>query len=115
MAEYATLFRPTVLRLIQLAQAQLLAAGRIEVFRREPARERLLARGPFAVEHGEPGIVAVAPLGDDVLPERALVGEPVAQRGVARGRIERIAFPLVPPIAERIERIAGEEVLRLGA
>src|SRR4029077_19596452 len=54
-------------------------------------------------------------LGDDVLAERALVDEAVAQRCTPRGRVQCVAFPFVAPIAKRLERIAGEQILRFGA
>src|SRR5581483_11855941 len=57
---------------IKSAELALLPAFPIEILRREPALEGGLAGGPFAVEHGEPGGVAVAPLVDHVLAEDAL-------------------------------------------
>src|SRR6185437_1213499 len=44
-----------------------------------------------------------------------LVDKAVAQRGPARGGIVRMTFPLVASVAERLECIAGEQKLRLGA
>ena len=73
------------------------------------------ARRPFAVEHGKPGIVAIAALGDHVLAERAFVDEAVAQRGAPGGGIERIAFPFVAPVAERLENVTRQQVLGFGA
>src|SRR3984957_3668884 len=91
------------------AQPLALRAGGIEVLRREPALERRLACRPLGLEHGEPGGVAAAPLDDHVVAKDALVAEAEPQRGAARGCIERIAFPFVAAIAERLEGIAGEE------
>jgi len=36
------------------------------------------------------------------------------QGGAARRGVERIAFPLVAAVAERLEGIAGQQILRLG-
>src|SRR5262249_44270500 len=100
---------------VQLAQAHPLPSLRVEILRREPALEGGLARRPFAIEHGEPGIVAVAALGDQMLSERALVNETVAQRCTTRGGVERVALPLVAPVTQRLEGVAREQILRLGA
>src|SRR6478672_1019279 len=100
---------------VQLAQADPLPSLRVEIRRRKPALEGSLARRPFAVEHGVICRVAAAALGDHVLPERAFVNEAVAQRRGARGGVERIALPFVAPVAERLEGVAREEILRLGS
>src|SRR5262249_813590 len=63
-----------------LPESCALAAQRVEIFRIEPALERRLAVQPLAVEHREPGGVAVAALDDLVLAERALVDGAVPQR-----------------------------------
>ena len=96
------------------AELRLLPPIPIEILRREPALERGLARRPFAVEHGEIGGVAVAALGDHVLAQDAFEREAEAQRRAARRRVERVAFPFVAPIAERLEHIARQQILRLG-
>ena len=86
----------------------------IEIVRREPALVRRLARRPLAVEHRKPGGVAVAALDDHVLAENPLEREAEALRGAARGRVEGVALPLVAAIAELLEDIAREQILRLG-
>src|SRR5580692_6895386 len=88
---------------VQRRETEFLPAFAFEVLRCKPALEIGFARRPFAVEHGEPGVIAVAALGDHVLAERAFVDETVAQRGAPRRRIEGIAFPFVTPIAKRLE------------
>src|SRR6185437_1867159 len=100
---------------VQGREAEFLPAVAVEIVRRQPALEVRLAYRPLAVEHGEPGVVAVAALGDDVLAERALVDEAVTQRRAPRFRVERIALPFVAPIVERFEHVAGQQILRFGA
>src|SRR5208337_1387311 len=90
-------------------QALLLPSLAIEVVAPEPALEGRLASRPFAVEHREPGGVAVAALDDHVLAENTLEGEAQALRRAPRRRVERVALPFVTAIAERIENIGGEE------
>src|SRR5262245_41115493 len=58
--------------LIQCREAQLLPAVSVKIVRREPGLEGALARGPLAVEHGEPGGVAASALDDHMLAEDAL-------------------------------------------
>src|SRR5262245_34716371 len=86
----------------QRQKARLLAAGGVEIFRREPALESGLAGRPLAVEHREPGGVAVASLDDEVLAEHAFEREAEALGGAPRGGIERVAFPLVTAVAQRL-------------
>src|SRR5580692_9742728 len=100
---------------VQRRETEFLPAFAVEIFRRKPTLKIALARRPLAVEHGEPGIIAVAALSDDVLAERSFVAEAVAQRGAPRWRIERIAFPLVAPIAQRLENITRQQVLSFSA
>ena len=87
----------------------------IEVIRVQPAFETAFAIRPFAVEHREICGVAAVALGDHVLAKDALKDEAVARRRAARGGIERIAFPFIAAIAQRLERIARQKVLRFGA
>src|SRR5579883_2514921 len=84
---------------VQRGQADFLPALVVEIFRRQPALEIALARRPFADKHREPGIVAVAALGDHVLAEGAFMDEAITQRRAPRRRIQSIAFPLVAPVA----------------
>src|SRR6516162_683667 len=98
----------------EVRQALPLLARRIEICRVEPALECRLERWPFAVEDREPGGVAVATLVHRRLAEHAFVAEAQALRCGARGRVERIAFPLVAPIAQLVEDPAHQEVHRLG-
>ena len=100
---------------VQFAQAHLLLARRVEILRRQPALEGGLARRPFAVEHRVIGGVAVPALGDQLLAQDALEDEAIAQSRAPRRRVQRIAFPFVAPVAQRLERVAREQILRLGA
>src|SRR5436853_7893914 len=99
---------------VQPRQAYPLPACRVEIFRHKPALEGRLARRPFGIEHRVPGRVAVAALDDHVLAEEALEGEAETQRSAPPGGVERVALPLVAAVAERLERVAGEQILRLG-
>ena len=90
-----------------------LRAVGIEVGWIEPGFESGFARGPLAVEHGEPGGVAVAALDHHVLPEDALVGEAEAFGGAATGLVLGVALPLVAAIAE-FEDMASHEVHGFG-
>src|SRR5258708_40281973 len=96
------------------AQLLALAAVGVEVLRREPALERGFARRPVGGQHGEPGGVAVAALDDHVVAKNALVAKAEAQRGAARGGIERIAFPLVTAGSEAVRRSVGPGGTGLG-
>src|ERR1700726_4222567 len=100
---------------VQRRETDFLPAFVVEILRRKPALEVELAHRPLAVEHGEPGVVAVAALGDHVLAERAFVDKAVAQRGAPRRSIEGIAFPFVAPIAERLEDVTRQQVLSFSA
>ena len=112
--EQAGSAHPAGLTRRQARKALLLPPLGVEIFAPEPALERRLARGPLAVEHRKPGGVAAAALDDHVLAEDALEGEAEPLRRAPRGRVQRVAFPLVAPVAERIEDVGGEEILRLG-
>src|SRR3569832_377024 len=102
-------------RTVELAEALDLPALGVEILRIEPAFERRLARRPVAIEDREPGRVPVPPVADHVLAEDALELEAVAQRRAPRRRVERVAFPFVAPIAQFLDGVAREEVLRFGA
>src|ERR1700678_629913 len=86
----------------------------IEIIPRKPAPVGRLARRPFAVEHREPRLVAVAALDDHVLAKDSLESEAEALRGATRRRVEGVALPLVAAIAERLEDVTREQILRLG-
>src|SRR5579862_4701176 len=66
---------------VQCRKTEFLPALAVEILRCQPALKIALAFRPFAVEHGIPGVVAVAALGNHVLAERAFVDKAVAQRG----------------------------------
>src|SRR5262245_26862369 len=100
---------------VQRPQARPLPALRVEILRREPALEGSLARRPFALEHGVIGGVAAAALRDHVSAQNTFEDEAVAHGGPARRCVEHIALPFVAPVAERPERVAREQVLRLGS
>src|SRR5262249_56609519 len=74
-----------------------------------------LARRPFGIEHRKPGIVTIAALGDHVLAERAFVDETVAQCGAPRWGVKRIALPFIAAVAERLEHLTRQQILRFGA
>src|SRR5262245_55287060 len=103
------------LHAVQFGEGHALLSVGVEILRRQPTLERRLACRPFAVEHRIIGGVAGAALDDHVLAEHALEHETVACRRAARRRVEGVAFPFVAAVAERLERVAGDEVLRLGA
>src|SRR5258708_3563998 len=96
---------------VERRQADALVLFLVEILRRKPAFEGKLAAGPFAVEHGEPGGVAVAALDDHVLAKDAFEGESEPPRGAHRRGVERVAFPFVAPVAELVEDVAGHQVL----
>src|ERR1700676_4635156 len=83
-----------------------LAARRVEIVGREEALEPGLYRRPVAVGHGEPGGVAIAPRVDHVLAQDPLVEEAEAQSRAPRRRVERVALPLEPAVAELVEDVA---------
>src|SRR6185295_15019555 len=87
----------------------------IEILRREPALERGLPRRPLAVEHGKPGGVAASALDDHVRAEQPLIGEAETLRRPARGGVEGVALPFVAAVTERLEGVARDQVLCLGA
>jgi len=72
------------------------------------------ALGPFLVEDGEPGRVAVAALHDPVVVEDALVDVPEAHRRPPRGHVRRVALPLHAAVAEVVEGVAQHQVDGLG-
>src|ERR1700730_2936414 len=86
-------------RTSQRAERRPLTALLVEVRRIEPARERPIERGPFAVDHGVPRGVTVTALVHTRLAEDALVGESEALRRRARRRVQRVALPLVAAVA----------------
>src|SRR5262249_21255415 len=96
------------------AQRPSLAPLMVEVLRRKPGFERALARRPFGIEHRIPGGVAAASFHDHMVAEDSLEGEPVALRGAPRGGVERVGFPFAAPIAEFLEHVARQEILRFG-
>ena len=86
----------------------------VEVLGRQPRAEGRADRRPLAVEDREPRRVAVAPLDDHVLAEHALRDEAEAQRRGLRPLVGRVALPLQPPVAERLEGVARQQEDRLG-
>src|SRR5271156_1937940 len=103
------------LRSVQHSETDLLPAFAVEILRRQPALEIGFARRPFAIEHREPGHIPVSPVFvDHALTKSSLVNETVTPRGPLGGRIERIAFPFVTPIAE-LENVTRQQVLSFGA
>src|SRR6185312_6409248 len=107
--------QPSAVGAVERGKALDLLAVRGEIPGRQPALECRLARRPFAIDDREPGGVAVPAVADHVLAEDALEHEAAAQRRAPRRRVERIAFPLVTPVAKLLDGVTGEEVLRLGA
>src|SRR5580692_11330848 len=67
-----------------------------------PSASRPRAR-PFAVRRNR-----------NCLAQDSLEGEAEALGGATRRRVQRVALPLVAAIAELIEQIAREQILRLG-
>src|SRR4051812_31342131 len=72
----------------------------VEVGGIEPAPERGIERGPFAVDDRVPRRVPVASLVDARLAKDAFVGEAEPLRGGARRRVQGMALPFVAPIPE---------------
>src|SRR6266699_247028 len=98
----------------QRRQALPLAALAIEILRVEPALERRFEGRPLAVDDRVPGGVAVAALVDQCLAKNPLEPESKALGGLARGRIERVAFPFVAAIAELVEGASHHPIHGLG-
>src|SRR3984893_16899199 len=92
-----------------------LTSGAIEIAGIEPSLECRLQRRPFAVEDREPAGIAVAPFVDRRLTEHPFIAEAQALRRGARGRIERIAFPLVAAVAQFVEDAAHHQGHGLGS
>lgn len=86
-----------------------MAAIRVEIAWLKPFFECVAHGRPALIGDGVPGGVAVAPLVDDGLQERAFVGEAEAFCGFAGGFVEVVAFPLVPAISEFVEDVSHEE------
>src|SRR6516164_247736 len=100
---------------IQCSEAHALDALCIEILGVQPAFEVALAHRPFAVEHGEPCVVAITALGNHVLAESTLVDKPITQRCPPRCGIQRVAFPLVAAIAESLKHVTRQQILSFGA
>src|SRR5205823_2107473 len=98
----------------ELRERLALASFAVEISRREPALERLLERRPFAIEDRVPGGIAVAALVDDRLAENAFEAEAEAVGGLARRRVERIAFPFITAVAELVEGAAHHQIHGFG-
>src|ERR1700761_1678929 len=98
----------------QLREGGSLRAVGEEVGGIEPAVEDCFADGPFAVEDGEPGCVAISTLHDHVLPEDAFELEAVAEGGSSRWFVKCVALPLVSAISE-FEGVICHEVHGFGA
>lgn len=69
----------------------------------EPTLEVFFHRGPFAVEQGKPGRIAVAAFDDYGLAEGAFISEAEAEGGSARGLVQRVAFPFEAAVAQFVE------------
>src|SRR5271170_4211669 len=68
---------------IQGGKRKFLPARLLKVGGREPLFEACPAPGPFRVQHGKPGRIAVAPLDDHVLAKQSLEDKAQAQRRAA--------------------------------
>src|SRR5579872_619453 len=101
---------------VQSCETDFLPAVVVEIFRRQPLFEIAFAFRPFAVEHREPGVVAVAAvLVDHVLAEGPLIDKAIAPRRTLRRGVQRIAFPFVASVTQRLEDVACQEILRFRA
>src|SRR5215472_18643271 len=116
LAEFPVFRLPRILlsKLNKVRQALALPPRCVEIRRVEPALEGRLERRPLDVEDREPAGVTVAGLVDRRLAEHAFIPEAQPPRRGARRTVERIAFPLVAPIAELVKNTAHQEVHRLG-
>src|SRR5437764_6631096 len=92
----------------EFSERPLLDALAVEVLGRQPRLEPGADRRPLVVGDRVPGGVAVATLDHHVVAEDALEAEPEALGGASRGRVQRIALPFEPAVAELVERMAGE-------
>src|SRR5438874_13198073 len=86
----------------------------VEVRRVEPRFEGRAEPRPLAVDDREPRVIAVPPIPDTGLPEGPLVDEAQPLRRTPRRRVEAVAFPLVPPVAELVEDAPHHQVHRFG-
>lgn len=75
----------------------------------EPTDEVFLHSGPFLVQEGEPGGVAVAAFDDHSLAEGAFVGEAEAEGGVAGRLVEGVAFPFEAAITKFVKYAAHQQ------
>src|SRR5712691_6326574 len=98
---------------VELPELLLLRTIRVEILRRQPPFEGGLPGRPLGFQHGEPGSIAAAALDDHMVAENTLERKAEPQCRATRRRIEGIAFPLVAAIAERLEDISRQEILRL--
>ena len=105
---------PLTGRGLQLCELLFLHPAGGEVLWRQPALKGGPAGRPFGFQHSEPGGVPAEALDDPVVAEDALESQAQAQGSPARCGVEGIAFPLIAAIAERLERVARQQILRLG-
>src|SRR6201993_2161494 len=67
---------------------------------------------PLIIRDGEPCGIAAALLVDDGVEKDAFEAEAEAQSRTSRGRVERVALPLIAPISELIEGVAHHQILK---
>ncbi len=97
-----------------MGEAGALAALGIEVLGGEPALEAGADGGPFAVDDGVTGGIAVFALPHHVVAGDAFEGEAEAGGGVAGGLVAAVAAPLPAAVAQRGEGVVGDEEEGLG-
>src|ERR1700760_5141796 len=66
---------------------------------------------PLIIRDGEPCGIAATLLVDDGVEKDAFEAEAEAQSRASRGRVERVALPLIAAISEFIEGVAHHQVL----
>src|SRR5579872_1546610 len=99
---------------VQCRETEFLPPLGVEIRRIKPALENFPPRRPLVIKHGEIRRVAAAALGDHVLAENTLENETVTQSGAAGRCVERVAFPFIAPVPERLEHITRQKILGFG-
>jgi hypothetical protein len=99
--------------LAQTRERVKLTAFGIEIFRREPGLESTAQARPLIICDGKPCRIAAALFVNDRVEKDAFDAEAEPQRRAAGGRVQRVALPLVAPVAEVLEGVAHHQVLDL--
>ena len=98
----------------QFTQPPALDPALIEILEAQPGAIGRPCGGPFVIDEGIPGGVAVASLVDERLAEDALEAEAQTLGRSAGARVQGIAFPFVAPVVQFIEGPGQHEEHGLG-